>query len=482
MVIRVFLALRPGARPKLARLLTEMGCLTTTLEHEDDFWKRIALDDHDVVLLDRGSVPSPWEETIESIRRLPDRPEVLVAQENPTPEDRARILSAGALACVDPSLSPAFLRAELEAHINRRTEDLLVRVKSEEGVDESGLASYVTKSPAMRDLIQLARKVAGTDTSVLLLGETGVGKEWLARAIHADGTRPGGSFIAVNCGALPETLLESELFGHEEGAFTGASRPRRGRFELAHKGTIFLDEIAEMPLHLQVKLLRVLQTKTIQRLGSEDEIQTDVRIMAATNRDLDEAVRTKQFRPDLYYRLAVVNLRIPPLRERREDIEELAQSYLEVYRQQLGRPAVEIRADAMEALIDHAWPGNVRELINVIERAVLLAAENEVGLEDLPQSITPHAPGDFTTDAATPSETDDPESRDTAGFPRALFSAKLPEARHRLVEEFERRYLSRLLTKHEGRIGPTARSAGITPRALYEKMKNLGLAKEDFKD
>ncbi|NNE07295.1 MAG: sigma-54-dependent Fis family transcriptional regulator, partial [Gemmatimonadetes bacterium] len=339
-----------------------------------------------------------------------------------------------------------------------------------------------TKSPAMRDLIQLARKVAGTDTSVLLLGETGVGKEWLARAIHADGTRPGGSFIAVNCGALPETLLESELFGHEEGAFTGASRPRRGRFELAHKGTIFLDEIAEMPLHLQVKLLRVLQTKTIQRLGSEDEIQTDVRIMAATNRDLEEAVRARQFRPDLYYRLAVVNLRIPPLRERREDIEELAQSYLEVYRQQLGRPVHEIRAEAMLALIDYSWPGNVRELINVIERAVLLAAENEVGLEDLPRSITPHATNDFTPASAAPSETDDSESRDTAGFPRALFTTRLPDARSRLVEDFERRYLSRLLTKHEGRIGPTAKSAGITPRALYEKMRNLGLAKEDFKE
>ena len=243
----------------------------------------------------------------------------------------------------------------------------------------------------MQRFLALARRVVASDSALLILGETGVGKERVARAIHAESPRAAGPFLAVNCGALAESLLESELFGHEEGAFTGATRAHRGYFEIAHRGTIFLDEIGEMPRHVQVKLLRVLEDRHVLRVGGERPVKVDVRVMAATNRDLEADLASKRFRSDLYYRLAVVTLTLPSLRERREDIRPLVRHYVEYFRALLGRPVTGVSDQAMAALSAYDWPGNVRELINVMERAVLLAHGATLSEADLPPGIVSRA-------------------------------------------------------------------------------------------
>jgi DNA-binding NtrC family response regulator len=322
----------------------------------------------------------------------------------------------------------------------------------------------------MKELLRVAKKVAAADTSLLILGETGTGKEWLGRAIHAEGPRASGPFIAVNPSALPEQLLESELFGHEKGAFTGASRARRGAFELAHGGTLFLDEIGDMPAHLQIKLLRVLQEREIKRLGSERSVAIDVRIMAATNQDLDAAIEDKSFRQDLYFRLSVMKLTLPPLRDRREDIPPLVETYVELYRRQLGRLDIEGTSfEAMRALETYGWPGNVRELINVIERSVLLCEGRLITLDDLPEEVAGAGAGDAP--AGGPGELDFATWMDRP----------LPEAREAILGAFEASYLARLLAETNGSVGATATRAGVEPRTLYNKMKLYGLRKEDFK-
>jgi len=318
--------------------------------------------------------------------------------------------------------------------------------------------------------------MVASDATLLILGETGVGKERLARAIHAESPRSTGPFVSVNCGALSETLLESELFGHEEGAFTGASRARRGWFELAHGGTIFLDEIGEMPRHLQVKLLSVLQTREIQRVGAESSVAIDVRVMAATNRDLAADVEAGQFRRDLYYRLSVVTLTIPPLAERREDIPTLVDGLLDHFRGEIPHDIQDVSPEAMEALRRYDWPGNVRELMNVVERAMLLSTDQLISLGDLPENISALAPSiepKFPTPEAVEEE--------SLSVPKAWLVQPLREARQKLLSEFERAYLAGLLEATGGRIGETARRAGIQPRSLFDKMRRLGLRKEDYR-
>ena len=255
-------------------------------------------------------------------------------------------------------------------------------------------ADLAAASPAMRELCRQMELVADTDSTVLLSGETGTGKEVVARALHYNGPRKDGRFLAVNCGALHEGLLESELFGHERGAFTGALQRRAGKFESADGGTLFLDEIGELSPPLQVKLLRVLQERVVQRVGGDEDVPVNVRIIAATHRNLKEMVRAGQFRQDLYYRLHVIPLTIPPLRERKADIPLLAETLLDRLRRRLGKPAERFAPDALRILLDYAWPGNVRELENVIERALILAGRDPV--------LTPsHLPPDWFAGAST---------------------------------------------------------------------------------
>jgi len=303
-------------------------------------------------------------------------------------------------------------------------------------------------SAQMQAAFALIRKVAGTDAPVLLLGESGTGKEMAAAAIHRRSMRKDGPFVAINCNAIPENLLESELFGHEKGAFTGAHIQRKGMMETASGGTLFLDEIGELPPAIQVKLLRFLQEHRLQRVGGRQEIQIDTRLVAATNADLNQLIDTGKFREDLYFRLAVVTIRLLPLRERGEDVVFLAREFLQRYAAKSGRTKLVFAPDALRAIPRYSWPGNVRELQNRVKRAVIMTSGSRVTAKDLEL--------EHFQDRAAPSAT------------------TLREARQRV----EREMIEQALKRNSGKITSAAADLGISRPTLYELMEKLGIAKE----
>ncbi|MFO0775332.1 MAG: sigma-54 dependent transcriptional regulator [Nitrospiraceae bacterium] len=306
----------------------------------------------------------------------------------------------------------------------------------------------VGKSKAMREVFDLIQRVAESPTNILISGESGTGKELVAKAIHFNSDRKQGPFVAINCAAIPETLLESELFGHLRGAFTDAKTDRRGLFEEADKGTLFLDEIGELPVTLQAKLLRAIQEKEIRRVGSPRPTSVDVRIIAATNVDLTEEAKAKRFREDLFYRLNVIEIRLPPLRDRREDIPLLVETFLEKCARALNRPARTVAEAAMARLVDYPWPGNVRELENVIERAVTLSRTPVIAVEDLPATV-----------------------REARGEREVI---DLGVDRDWPLQEVERRYILRILDKTGGNKVQAAQLLGIDRKTLYRKLAEIG--------
>jgi transcriptional regulator with GAF, ATPase, and Fis domain len=314
MLLRVILAMEKEVEPRIRRLIGRSDVLLETVESPRRLWERIMRKSSDVVLVSRGFMPEdPDPNKIRLARELVDCPYAVMLMKEDIAADRARYLAAGLDAVLALDASDRQLKAALDG-IFRACRDRAQRLlSSRPRLADPSLQDFVSRSATMRKFMGVAGKVANSDSSLLILGETGVGKERLARAIYAESRRAKGPFIAVNCAALSETLLESELFGHEEGAFTGAVRAHRGCFELAHGGVIFLDEIIELPNHLQIKLLRVLQDRQITRVGSEEPFEVDVRVMAATNRDPREEVKARRLREDLFYRLNVVTLTIPPL-------------------------------------------------------------------------------------------------------------------------------------------------------------------------
>jgi len=304
--------------------------------------------------------------------------------------------------------------------------------------------NIIGESAAMKKVFSLIEKVALSDSTVLLLGESGTGKELIATTIHYQSKRKDKPIIKVNCGALPESLVESELFGHEKGAFTGAVKRRPGRFELADGGTIFLDEIADVPLAVQVKLLRVIQERTFERVGGTDTLKVDVRIIAATNRSLDEEVKKGRFREDLYYRLHVIPLTLPPLRERREDIPPLVDFFLSKCRDKLFRN-IRLSEDAMNALCNYDYPGNIRELENILERCVTLSDGDMIEREDLPPSF----------------------------FNKAEQAGKLSLSE--TLAETEKDYIKRVLRSTKGNKTLAAKTLGLSRKTLWEKLKIHGV-------
>lgn len=291
------------------------------------------------------------------------------------------------------------------------------------------------------------RKVAASNANVLILGESGTGKEMAALAIHRNSTRKDGPFVAINCSAIPETLLESELFGHEKGSFTGAHAQRKGRIEMASGGTLFLDEIGEIPLPLQVKLLRFLQEQRIERVGGRQEIEVDTRVLAATNADLKRGMAEGKFREDLYYRLAVVVIQLPPLRDREGDVRVLAQYFLKRFTTENGKDNMAFDQEALKAMSRHSWPGNIRELENRVKRAVIMAEGRKLKADDL-------------------------ELTEVSPIPAG---ASLKEAR----EAVERELVHHALRKHGGKIAPAAADLGISRPTLYELMEKLGIQRPD---
>jgi two-component system response regulator PilR (NtrC family) len=355
------------------------------------------------------------------------------------------------------------LRLKIRQHLETR------RLKEENVVLKRALnathefSSLIGRSPVMLELFQLIETVAGTPSTVLITGESGTGKEMVAKAIHVNSPRRDQPFVALNCGAVPETLLESELFGHVRGAFTGADANKKGLVEVAEGGTIFLDEIGEMNPSMQVKLLRVLQERRFRRLGGTSEIQADVRVVAATHQDLPALIASGRFREDLYYRINVIPVQLPPLRERREDIGLLAERFLHTFAAQMGKPVTGLSGDALRILTGYNWPGNVRELQNVIERAVALEQTPVVLPETLPVHIRELAGPPRVADAAAPGGLPSlPELE--AGFDL--------EARG---EEFYRHYLALALARAGGVQVKAAEMLGMSFRSFRYYAKKYGV-------
>jgi transcriptional regulator with PAS, ATPase and Fis domain len=320
---------------------------------------------------------------------------------------------------------------------------------------EGQFGQMIGRSAEMRRAFEVADRVAPTDSTVLILGESGTGKDLLAQEIHARSPRAGKAYVAVNCAALPETLIESELFGYERGAFTGASQQKKGKFELATGGTLFLDEIGDMNPVTQAKVLRTLENRTIERLGGTQTIPVDVRVISATHRDLPAEIRAGKFREDLFYRLRVVTIQLPPLRAHKEDIPVMAESFMQMHAARLGRSA-QLSRDAMAALERYDWPGNVRELKNALERSLVLCRSEEIGVSDLPGEV---ARGE-TPLSAHPGDS-------TNGFGERDFR----EAKRK----FEVAYLTKQLADHRWNVSRTAATIGLHRQSLQEKLRELGI-------
>jgi len=313
-----------------------------------------------------------------------------------------------------------------------------------------GFENIVGRSPALQQILELVRKSARSEANILILGESGTGKELIARAIHANSPRSGQAFVAVDCASLPEHLLESELFGHEKGAFTGAINTKLGLIELANRGTLFLDELAELPSNLQVKLLRVLQERQIRRVGGTRQIDVDLRLVSATNRDLRELVASGKFRDDLYYRIKVIDIPLPPLRERRGDVTLLAHTFLNKFERRDTAPLQGFQPEVLEALEAYSWPGNVRELQNVIQRACALADSDKISLSDLPRDLQMAAETHDSTASLSP-------------------AARLPlkQEKARWIEQLESAYVAELLECKGGNISEAARAAGVDRKTIH---------------
>jgi len=351
-------------------------------------------------------------------------------------------------------VDPSELRMRVSAILERRQLEREVRELRRRMGEFQGFGNLVGKSPEMQRLYRQLEMIAPTRSTVLIIGDSGTGKELVANAIHENSPRRAERFLPINCGAIPAEILESELFGHERGSFTGASARKMGKFEVADKGTLFLDEVSELPLDMQVKLLRVLEEQEFMRVGGTESVRVDVRILAATNSDLERAVAEGRFRSDLYYRLKVLTVRLPSLRERKEDIPLLTQYFLDRFCAENERPTLAMTSAAMRILVENPWEGNVRELRNLLESLVVFAAGDTVDVADLPREYVER------TSAAT-----------GAPVPSAAAAIPEPEGAVASMEEIERRAILRALTETGGNRTQAADRLGIGLRTLQRKLK-----------
>jgi two-component system response regulator HydG len=456
-------------REGLELLLRRRGHRTRAAESGIRGLELLSEETADLVITDLKMARMDGMEVLRQVKRDMPETEVMVITAHGTIEKVVEAMKLGAADFITkPFSSEEFgvkvdrLVAERAVRDRLKRENVALRVENTY-LKEATQARYgeiVGESTPMQVVFRWIERVARSDSTVMIYGESGTGKELVARAIHAGSPRREGPFVRVNCGALAESLLDSELFGHERGAFTGAERRRRGRFELAHGGTLFLDEIATVPQTTQVRLLRVLQERELERVGGEETIPVDVRIIAATNATVDGLREGGAFREDLFYRLHVVPLTLPPLRARKEDIPLLVNHFIEKLTERTASPARAASADAILKLAAYDWPGNVRELENVIERALVMADGSELEADDIPPM------GDTVSD--------DPsgELLDAQGAP------ELPEDGvdlNRAVEGMEERLLRQALQRAQGVKAEAARLLGLKPSALYYKLEKYGI-------
>lgn len=403
------------------------------------------------------------EELVRRICRESPETEIVVITGYATVESAVAVMKIGASDFFTKPLDFDQIRLvlkKIERRLNLKEENQILRERLEvlgtQASHQYRFADLIGKSPPMRTVFNLIATVAPLDCTVTIYGETGTGKEMVAKAIHCNSRRASGPIITVDCGALSDTLLESELFGHEKGAFTGALNSKRGRFELADGGTIFLDEIANASPKVQKKLLRVIEEKTVKRLGGEKTTKVDVRIVAASNQDLSLLVKTGAFRQDLFYRLNVFPVHLPPLRKRKEDIPLLARYFLDLFARRMDREPLDLSHEAIEQLTRHSWPGNVRELSNVMERVAIMLSGGVIRNVPLEAGL----------------------SADTGTvFPPVKLDRPLNEQ----IASLELNYLRQSLKACRGRIKEVAKQSGLSPRTLHRKMKLYGLDKNDFR-
>ena len=405
----------------------------------------------DLVLMDVRMLKVSGLEALDKIKSYNPAIPVIIMTAYSSVETAIEALKKGAYDYLNKPLDFDKLRITMERameHIHLKEENRILKESLRKQFDTQQI---IGRSPAMLKLLDKASQVAPSEATVLITGESGTGKELIAGAIHYNSERKDGHFVKINCAAIAETLLESELFGHEKGAFTGAERRKDGRFQQAHRGSFFLDEVSEMPLTMQVKLLRVLQEKVITRVGGEKDINIDVRIIAATNKNLVTLIKDGLFREDLYYRLNVISLEIPPLRERREDIPLLAQNFLEIFSKKNKKKINGFTPKAMDHIIKHDWPGNVRELMNAVERGVVLARSEYLDDEDIliVQNALQKEPENCFLD--------DEEKVNMS------------------LDELERAAILKILEFTKGNKSEAARRLGITRKTLHKKLKKYGV-------
>lgn len=440
----------PGIRESLSIVLEDEGYNCTAVKDGAQAIKAMEEASFDIVVTDLKMPNADGLEVLEHVLQHSSETLTIIITAHATVETAIQALRKGA---ADYILKPldfdeVLIRIEsLLEHKNLIQENKYLREQIDQ---EYNFNHIIGESPAMKKVYKMVERVSQATSNVLITGASGTGKELVARAIHFNSPRKKKPFLAINCGAIPENLVESELFGHKKGAFTGATSDKEGVFVAANGGTVFLDEIAEIPLNLQVNLLRVLQEREVKPVGSNQTLHFDTRIISATNKDLEAEIEKGNFRDDLYYRLNVVELSLPPLQDRREDIPLLAHHFLQKYSKELKRNLKGITSEAMSAMMAYQWKGQVRELENVIERAVLLSDNEYLSVEDLPGAI-----------------------RNVTGAENyQMDSNKLDEA----VQVFEKHHIQSILKRTDGNKSEAARLLGIDPSTLYRKMEKLGLS------
>jgi two-component system response regulator PilR (NtrC family) len=410
-----------------------------------------------VVLTDLAMPDGSGLDVLADAKKRSDATEVILLTAHSSLENAISAVRAGAYDFVKKPFEPAELVAVVGKALEKQAllaENRRLRAQ----VSKLTESAVIGKSAAMRAVMDLVQRIANTRTTVLITGESGTGKERIARAIHDGSDRREKPFLVVNCGALPEALMESELFGHEKGAFTGAQSRNLGLFREADGGTVLLDEVGELPLALQVKLLRVLQEKRVRPVGAAQEVTVDVRVLAATNRDVEAQVASGRFRQDLYYRLNVIRIELPPLRERKDDVPLLTERFVRRFAKEMGKDVAGLTPDAMKAMQVYGFPGNVRELENVIERAVALAGSRAIGLGDLPAEISGQAAGPSGSILQLPPEGCELDA---------------------VLGEIERRFILEALERTGGVRKTAAKLLGITFRSLRYRLEKHGLAQAE---
>ncbi len=450
----------PLMRISISDALKAEGYNITSIESGSDGLKAIMDNFYDVVITDIRLPEVDGLQILKKCRQASPKTKILMITAYGSVETAVEAMRQGAYDYITKPFSMDELIIIVKRLIRLRDledENIYLKEKIEDKYNFNGI---IGKSDKMKDVFEKVKVVAQSDTTVLITGESGTGKELVANAIHYNSPRKDEAVIKVSCAALPETLLEAELFGHEKGAFTGALKQKKGRFELAHKGTLFLDEIGEISPTVQVKLLRVLQEREFERVGGTETISVDVRIICATQRDLKKEAQKGSFREDLYYRLNVVPVFLPPLRERKEDILLLVEHFLDTYSKQMNKSIKNLSLEVRELLLKYDFPGNVRELENAIERGVTLCRDGEIQPWDLPEDIC---------------------SCCDAGFKvanRLHYSEPLSSA----LSVFEKQYVSRVIEEAGGNKTLAARMLGISRKTLWEKCKAYGLVKEKEKE